>query len=321
MTESGTEPEINLHVPNHADDCQRFVEWSQHTGWQTDYQQVERGAFAGSLSIGFAGELQINRCIFQRELLIHASPPKGMVSILIPYSSSGSRGKVQGVELGQDEIVLISPGAEGFFRTPQHLRYFVVTVPEPRFQRALEACAPVGRAEILRSSVIPLGRGLYNRILSIVEGLLDHPMVSNPERQDHLIELLANCVRGDHEEVPGPCRLRNRLSYVQRSREYLEDRLSESISLLDVSEAVGVGRRTLELAFREVLDLSPLQYLRSRRLNSIRRELLGNRGDNLQTSIQDVAVRYGFFHQGYFSRDYKEMFGELPSATIRGRQP
>jgi AraC family ethanolamine operon transcriptional activator len=35
------------------------------------------------------------------------------------------------------------------------------------------------------------------------------------------------------------------------------------------------------------------------------------------TGVQDVAARWGFWHLGQFSLDYKRQFGELPSATLR----
>jgi AraC family ethanolamine operon transcriptional activator len=34
--------------------------------------------------------------------------------------------------------------------------------------------------------------------------------------------------------------------------------------------------------------------------------------------IGDVAARWGFWHFSQFSADYRRMFGELPSETLRG---
>ena len=34
-------------------------------------------------------------------------------------------------------------------------------------------------------------------------------------------------------------------------------------------------------------------------------------------TVQGVAARWGFWHMGAFSADYKRQFGELPSATRR----
>ena len=38
--------------------------------------------------------------------------------------------------------------------------------------------------------------------------------------------------------------------------------------------------------------------------------------DSVETTIRDVAVRYGFKHSGRYARRYFTSFGELPSQTL-----
>ena len=72
----------------------------------------------------------------------------------------------------------------------------------------------------------------------------------------------------------------------------------------------------LERAFREVFGVSPHRLLMLRRLAAVRRELL--RAD-AGTSVTDVATRWGFFHLGRFSQEYRLMYGERPSQTLSAR--
>ena len=34
-------------------------------------------------------------------------------------------------------------------------------------------------------------------------------------------------------------------------------------------------------------------------------------------TISQIAIEWGFWHMGQFSADYKKMFGETPSTTLR----
>ncbi len=48
------------------------------------------------------------------------------------------------------------------------------------------------------------------------------------------------------------------------------------------------------------------------RLNGVRDALWGGAAG---TSITETAMEWGFYHLGRFSRQYKRMFGELPTET------
>jgi AraC-type DNA-binding domain-containing proteins len=61
--------------------------------------------------------------------------------------------------------------------------------------------------------------------------------------------------------------------------------------------------------------MSPARYVKAVRLNAVRRELRSVRDPFI--SIYDVAARWGFWHFGHFSADYKRQFAELPSDTLR----
>ncbi len=89
----------------------------------------------------------------------------------------------------------------------------------------------------------------------------------------------------------------------------------EPLSMLEVCRRVGASRRKLNYCFQEALGTSPVKYLRAVRMNGARRELRSG-----ATSVHDAASRWGFWHLGQFSRDYKQQFGELPSATLRATQ-
>jgi AraC family ethanolamine operon transcriptional activator len=88
----------------------------------------------------------------------------------------------------------------------------------------------------------------------------------------------------------------------------------EPLSILQVCGKLGASRRKLNYCFQDVLGTTPVKYLRALRLNSVRRAL---RQAAPGETIQDIASHWGFWHLSQFAQDYRELFGELPSTTLR----
>ena len=85
-------------------------------------------------------------------------------------------------------------------------------------------------------------------------------------------------------------------------------------SAWEMPQSVGVSQKTLELAFREVMDMTPGKYLMLTRLNGAHHALAY--ADRASATVMDIAMGFGFTHMGRFAKAYKELFGELPSDTL-----
>ena len=96
---------------------------------------------------------------------------------------------------------------------------------------------------------------------------------------------------------------------------YLATRKGETVYLADLCSSAGVSERTLRGLFTETLGVSPVQYLKLRRLHQIRRAL--RRADPDLNTVQSVAHGFGIWHLGRFAGEYRELFGESPLQTLR----
>ena len=101
------------------------------------------------------------------------------------------------------------------------------------------------------------------------------------------------------------------MTTVRRVREFALAHPDTPLQVQDLCRELRLSRRTLQDCFRAVLGIGPLWYLRTLRLDGARRSLLAG------CSVQQVAETWGFWHWSRFSRDYRRLFGELPSATLR----
>ena len=62
--------------------------------------------------------------------------------------------------------------------------------------------------------------------------------------------------------------------------------------------------------------MSPgMSFLKQRRFEAANRALLA--ADSAETRVTDVALRYGFFQMGRFAVEYRRIFQESPSQTLR----
>ncbi|HEY9657123.1 MAG TPA: helix-turn-helix domain-containing protein, partial [Allocoleopsis sp.] len=90
--------------------------------------------------------------------------------------------------------------------------------------------------------------------------------------------------------------------------------LDYPLTIEHLCTVAGVRERSLNNYFRELLDMSPMAYFKALRLNRVRSTL--KLADPTINKVAAIAKQYGFQHMGYFSVDYKAMFGESPSETL-----
>ena len=100
-----------------------------------------------------------------------------------------------------------------------------------------------------------------------------------------------------------------------RARDYLFANLDQSFSLRALSEAARCSERVLQYAFREVYGVGPQGWFQAMKLNEANRELRACGPGEVR--VTDVALRWGFTHFGRFSVEYRRMFGERPSDTLK----
>jgi transcriptional regulator, AraC family len=63
--------------------------------------------------------------------------------------------------------------------------------------------------------------------------------------------------------------------------------------------------------------VTPKLFIKQSKLKSLREELVSGKAVR---NVTEVALDYGFTHLGRFSSDYRKMFGELPSETLRRKR-
>jgi len=102
---------------------------------------------------------------------------------------------------------------------------------------------------------------------------------------------------------------------LRRFRRAVEENPDQALYIPELCASIGVADRTLRICCQEQLGMSPKRYLLLRRMHLARRALRDSAPT--ATTVTEIATRYGFWQFGRFAGEYKSLFRESPSATLR----
>ena len=110
----------------------------------------------------------------------------------------------------------------------------------------------------------------------------------------------------------------------REAKAYIDTHYMEAVHIKDLCRETGVGVRTLQRCFRDCLNITVSNYLKTVRLEAARRELALSRQD--ETSVTTIAMQNGCTHLGRFSVEFRQRYGVSPrqllaSSPRRMRQP
>ena len=103
---------------------------------------------------------------------------------------------------------------------------------------------------------------------------------------------------------------------VRDAMNYMDAHLGEPITMESIARSVHMSVRSIQQGFCDELGMSPMTYLRDRRLERAHDEL----ADALPSdgvTVTEVANRWGFHHLGSFAVEYRKRWGTTPSETLR----
>ncbi len=102
---------------------------------------------------------------------------------------------------------------------------------------------------------------------------------------------------------------------VHAAMDFVDQHDCEYLLVRDLATAAKISERTLRAAFQEYFGFGPVQYLRLRMLNQVRKAL--QNADAAVTTVTQIATQFGVWELGRFAQDYRLLFDEYPSVTLR----
>lgn len=227
-----------------------------------------------------------------------------------------------GLRLRRGDFVLLGSGGHLHQLVDAGTRWGMILIPSKDFaaySRALlgKSLPPIREMQFIR----PAGKATGNllrlhrracRLAASHQEMMAHHEVARSAEQE-LIHALVNALSTAEPRDASNTQQR-RAGIMVRFEKALTDGRAR-LSLPALSAALGVPQRTLRICCEEFVGCSPLAYARLRRLNRARSALC--RADHETESVASIAKAYGFLQPGRFAVAYRELFGEMPSATFQ----
>ncbi|WPN55352.1 helix-turn-helix domain-containing protein [Pseudomonas sp. P9_31] len=271
-------------------------------GWVQHYQQMSAGHFAGRVRYLDLQGVEIYEEQMNTRVEQNFSAPEGSLAFCFDRSDNS--------------LYLLNGESRNIWITPENYQEIAVVFGPAFVQRhGLD----VARLEGLFMAPLNSGQNaLFSRWLSgtltRLAQTLDPPSKEALTQQllEDCLYILDNaCVCLDRA---GLQRRAEERTIMKRVAEWAADTPEETLNLLELSQLAGVSLRQLQQAFKAYTGMSPTHWLRLRRLNSARRELLSRTASD--TTVAQVAMHWSFWHLGRFSSSYRALFQELPSQTL-----
>jgi AraC family transcriptional regulator, ethanolamine operon transcriptional activator len=307
---------------HHFDDVYAHAASVQH--WDQTYHQISAGTLNSCLVQFSSDRCHVFREQINQRVVQHGRAPAGQVCFALPLSVPGAI-RMQGREADTNSLFFLRGGEEFMFHMPTGMDMLAITFERELFESALSRITSAREVEtLLRQPVIKLPEqrlaACRERLLAMFSEAVDcDDSGVDPEReavleQGMLQEMLQLMTDPDCDR-----RQRNGSStqsfIVEKCHRLAMSETLNAPSVMDLCQRLQVSRRTVQNSFRSVAETTPVNYLRSVRLNGVRRSLMSTHPSEL--SIGDAAARWGFYHLSHFAAEYQELFGELPSQTRR----
>jgi AraC family ethanolamine operon transcriptional activator len=314
------EPSI-FRVRSH--DVDEISQLARAGKWKTEVTQLEPGLLNAQTLIAHLGGIQFSRLSWNLAALHRGVSPRHTITFAFPLTQQDSS-VWYGHPISLQQVIVHHSEREIDLRGSGPKELAVITL---KVEDLFELAMPEDKANLDQIFskgiyVLPVNPMATLRLTHFLKDLFalvetqpsraTHPAMQPIIRKDFLPLLLDFLDSGQLMPESNPS---NHYRLVKKVEAYMLAQPDQPLTLHDLCEVSGAKRRTLQNAFLDVLGISPMAYLKIQRLHGVWRQL--KLASPKTATVMGIAIRWGFWHMGHFSHDYKAMFGEPPSETLR----
>ncbi len=228
--------------------------------------------------------------------------------------------RIDGQPLTANSFVLAVNDQPFTFSSRQVTRWVSITVPTLRLNGAaqeLQSPAAGGARSQAHQAQIDELRGLALRICSDQQTVSIVEPAAATAVEEELLQTVFTALevsaRAIDRHIGRPQVSRTRV--IAQCLELIDATQGQPLFIDDLCTATQVSERTLRNIFQEYFGVGPMRLLKVRQLREIRSALL--KGDPVLDTVTGIASRFGVWDFSLFARNYRALYGEAPSQTLR----
>lgn len=286
--------------------------------WDQLHSQVGLGRARIRLEMAQAARLQIGHLSRSPGVLVKGAPPPGASLLTILLEGAGIH--AQGRLWSRDHIAYIPCGTEFDVISGGPHSVLALSIDPARLDEesmirwgapfpknvsgpCLRLRNEASRRRLAASWEAWLELGCRNP-KALLDGLTASRMESD------LLGAVFDSIEPVIRETPS----RPRRELAHRAERVIRASLATEMPIGALCEEIRSSPRSLHASFKAEFGIPPMAYRKALRLDAVRRDLMDARPGS---TVTNIAAKWGFFRFGYFSADYRGMFGENPHKTLR----
>lgn len=291
-------------------------------GSKTELTALSSGKFTGTIIRVDFNHLWMQRASENMPRILHSANSDNRA--IISFATQPGPGLIRsGVEVRSDRLARIGKDHSYFQRSSNALSWAGMSLPVDVMYSAGVAIAGCDLTPPSQDLIVAPGEASMaklQRLHAAAGDLAEHApeIITNTEAarglEQALMHAMVDCI-SQQDRSPDTSAQRRHEKIMRRFHRAISEHEEEAIYIPDLCAIVGVPERTLRLCCHESFGMGPKRYLMLRRMDLARRAL--RNADRAKTTVTEVAANLGFWNFGRFSLEYKALYGESPSTTLR----
>ena len=283
-------------------------------GFELDVAQLSQGALCGVFRLGGTQQLPVFSIQTNQELLVHGNRRPGVLPLCL--NTTDQQPVVRGEEIKPGSLHGFHAGfSDAFFQLPAGAHIQAALVSQTRFEQLATATGDHQTLEVIhRANSANLLPQRYEEISSLIQAQL------MGAGQDDLVEVAALEALSPHQlQGTASGELGVGTGLMKDLVAWGFENTGQAITLNDLCATIFASRSAIVHHSRRTFGTGPMALLKQIRLNQVQHALSSPEvqqtiGGN---TVHEIACHYGFQSRNHFARDYRNQFGESPSATLQ----